>query len=488
MYILSQCKEIDEYLYLIIKNLFDVDSYLTDSVEEVYNQLMNYINDGITQDKVSVKILKKLLDFKYDSAKKIVKYFKNYTLGILTSSSFKNSLPLQVIELIPTDIPLTITLNFTNIYYEILDSEYLIQMQNEYITNINERRENIIKEINKFKFERSIQIGKLGQGMKSSDLASAIVEYNVLNATLSKINNDFYFDLSDSKKEKAYNLLANNNLKNLLKTIKAKYIQSYNNVQSNINYGVYINVDLSKFQNKLNELKSFDSINDNFNQFTIIKEELESKILDLFENFTINVKNNYDKQTFLNNTIKSVNLNLRRLDNDIQIESIQSIIDQIEIKFTNFTKVLSNLENLTSISSKLTQINNAITVQLISLNNTLESYLSYAKFYLKRESALTNYENNMTKIYLQVEQSLNNYLNSQSIIIEKIYESLSLYKSIFDDEIKSELIQKINNIIKDYSKALIKQYLKDSYDSKSKNFDEKRIKDLTVLDYIMRLL
>ena len=86
----------------------------------------------------------------------------------------------------------------------------------------------------------------------------------------------------------------------------------------------------------------------------------------------------------------------------------------------------------------------------------------------------------MTKIYLQVEQSLNNYINSQSII-EKIYESLSLYKSIFDDEIKSELIQKINKIIKDYSKELIKQYLKNSYDSKSKNFDEKRIKDLTNL-------
>jgi hypothetical protein len=56
-YIHSQVKEIDEYLYLIIEGLHDVDSYLTDSVKEVYYQLMNYINDGITEVDIRAKLL-----------------------------------------------------------------------------------------------------------------------------------------------------------------------------------------------------------------------------------------------------------------------------------------------------------------------------------------------------------------------------------------------------------------------------------------------
>ena len=186
-YILSQCKEIDDYLHLIIDILYDCDSYLSDSVGEVYYQLMNYINDGISQDKVSAKILKKLLEFKYDSAKKIVNYFKDYTLGILASSSFKNSLSLQVRQLIPTNIPLTKTLNFTNIYYEILDSAYLKKIHNTYSTKINEMRQNIINEIEKLRKERKLQIDQLGQGFSSSHLASAITEHNKLNASLSQI-------------------------------------------------------------------------------------------------------------------------------------------------------------------------------------------------------------------------------------------------------------------------------------------------------------
>jgi hypothetical protein len=59
-YIHSQVKEIDEYLYLIIEGLFDFDSYLTDSVKEVYYQLMNFINDGITTTEIDAKILKKI--------------------------------------------------------------------------------------------------------------------------------------------------------------------------------------------------------------------------------------------------------------------------------------------------------------------------------------------------------------------------------------------------------------------------------------------
>ena len=113
---------------------------------------MNYINDGITHDKISAKILKKLRDFKYDSAKEIVIYFNNYTKDILNSNSFKNSFSLQVRQLIPTYIPKTILLNFTQFYYEFLDSVILENIYSNYSTKIDEMKENIIKKIDKFRF------------------------------------------------------------------------------------------------------------------------------------------------------------------------------------------------------------------------------------------------------------------------------------------------------------------------------------------------
>ena len=429
-YILNQCIEIDEYLYLVIDGIYDSDSYLTNSVKEVYFQLMNYINDGISQDKVSAKILKKLLDFKYDSAKKIVEYFKEYTLGILTSDSFKNSLSLQVRELIPTYIPLTITLNFTNFYYEILDSAYLKNIHNIYSTKIDEKRENIIKRVERSRFERALQIGGIGQGM-SNNLASAITEYNKLNATLSKINNDFYFDLSNSKKQNAYNLLANGTLKQFLSEIPNQYKQNYEKIQRNITNNVFINIDLTSFYIKLNDLKNKNNLINSFQNLEEIREEFKQKILDLFKNFETNVKTDYNNQTSYNTNIKPINFTLRRLDIDTQIESIQSIIDEIDIKFINLTKVLSNPENIISVSSKLNQINNAITVQLISLNNTLDTYLSYIEFYLHKTDTLTQYENNMSSIYTYVEQSLNNYILNQSEIITNINNSLSKNNKIY---------------------------------------------------------
>ena len=480
-YILSQCKEIDEYLYLIIKGIFDCDSYLTDSVEEVYYQLMNYINDGITHDKISAKILKKLRDFKYDSAKEIVIYFNNYTKDILNSNSFKNSFSLQVRQLIPTYIPKTILLNFTQFYYEFLDSVILENIYSNYSTKIDEMKENIIKKIDKFRFERVLQAGKIGQGMSNSNIASAIVEYNTLNASLSKINNDFSYELSDSKKRNAYNLLASTTLKNDLKTILYAYQYDYEKIQKNITKNVFFNVSLTDFNIRYDILKNnVPSIN-SFDIFEEIRERFKENILDLFTNFESNVKTNYSAQVSVNTKIKPINFNLRRLDSDIKIESIQSEIDKLDIKFTNLSKVISNPENLINIFSKLSQINNAINVQLISLNNTLETYLSYVEFYLHKNDTLHEYENNMTKIYLIFEESLNEFKLNLSNIITKIYNSFSKYKSIYDDEIKSNLIEKINKIIKESSKLLLKDYLKNSSESNSTNINKDKKTDLSNL-------
>ncbi len=117
---------------------------------------------------------------------------------------------------------------------------------------------------------------------------------------------------------------------------------------------------------------------------------------------------------------------------------------------------------------------------MISLKNTLKTYLAYVEFYLQKDT-LKQYEKNMTNIYSSVEESLNNYILNQSEIIENIYESLSNYKSIYDEEIKSNLIEKINKIIKETSKKLLKKYLKNSNESISKNISNEKYTDLSNL-------
>ncbi len=474
-YILSQCKEINDYLYLILdKILFDVDDYITDSVGEVFYQLMNYINDGISQDKVSAKILKKLHDFKYDSAKKIVNYFKEYTLGILTSISFKNSLSSQVKQLIPTNIPLTTLLNFTNFYYEILDSAYLKKIHNTYSTKINKMRENIIEEVEKFRMGRKIQIGELGQGFVSSDIATPTVEYNKLNASLSQINNDFSFKLSDSKKRNAYNLLASSELKQFLANILKLYYEEFEYVQNKIKSNVFLQVDINTFSK--NVKKIFESLDSKLDVNEIIKdrEAFMNNFTIKFNNLEEWVFNSYKKQVSPNTSLKSIE-NRRRLDIDINIENIQHHIDIIDYKMKNLTLNIFNSEKLIELQSTINQITSDINVQLILLDNHLESYIKYADLYLTKEN-LNPYRNNATSIYNIVENILNEYLKKQSDIFNKILIILDEYSEKFNEDVKPKLIEAINNVVKKSSFTLISKYLNNSTSNKEEkvlNFEKK---------------
>ena len=459
-YILSQCKEIDEYLKLILEGLFDVDSYLSDSVDEVYYQLMNYINDGISQDKVSAKILKKLLDFKYDSAKKIVEYFKEYTLGILSNDSFKNSLSLQVRKLIPTYIPLTITLNFTNFYYEILDSAYLKNIHNIYSTTIDDKRENIIKEVEKLRQQRTLQVDKLAQRSSSTHIAIDKVEYHKLNASLSQIKNDFSFNLSQTKKDNASNLLANSQLKLFLENILKLYYEDFEFVQNNIKSNVFLQVDIKSLEQKIKDL--FKSLSNGINETVIISDRDE-----FMQNFTLKFKDlekwvyqNYKEQHNYDTSLKSIE-NRRRLDVDIKIENIQNYIDVIDYKIKNLTLNIFNSEKLIELQDKINAINSQINIQLILLENKLDSYIKYVSFYLTKNN-LEPYESNKTTIYKKVEEILNDYLKNQSDIFNKILEILGNYSDKFNDDVKPELIKAINNVVKFSSKQLITKYLNNS--------------------------
>ena len=460
-YIHNQCKEIDEYLKLVIEGLFDVDSYLTDSVDEVYEQLKTYINDGITLNEINAKLIRKIEQFKFESSKKIVDYFKNYTLDILKSNSFKNMFSEQVQLLLPNFVPYTLILNFTIIFKEILDSTYLSNLNKKYTTNIINERNVIIDEIDNLKNIRVDQVGLLGQRSSSSNIALGIVEYNKLNADLSTINYKFSFNLTDDKKTLIDGVLLNSKILNYLEKIPDDYYKVFNNIQKLFKNNVSITVNLSSFKSKIQELKNKIENTDVSGDVEELKKNFITNLKLLYKDIETEVKKEYNEQTSIDKNILPIN-NRRRLDEnvDIEIESIQKIINLIDISMINLFQNISNSTEAIKISDHINNINNAINVQLLLLNNTMESYLKFSRFYLESSETLNNYQKNLTNIYNNVENILKDFLNNQIEKIKGIYYSLDNYIDPYYNEVKPDLVEKINKVVKEISSGLFK-YLND---------------------------
>ena len=488
-YIHSQCKEIDEYLFLIIDGLFDVDSYLTNSVKEVYYQIMNYINDGITEVEIKTKLFQKIEQFKLDSAKNIVDYFKDYTLGILKSNSFKNLFSIQVQSLLPDYVPYTLLLNFSIIFKELLDSSFLSKLKQKYQTNIIGRRNNILEELKQLQVTRSLQIGQKGQGMSSSDLASAIVEYNKLNVSLTKFIYKFNFELSNDKKQLAKNILLNSQITTNLVKIPKDYNENFNKIQNLIINNVQLTLDTNSFKKKIEELKKTIGNSKPYEEAEKIRNEFFTNFSLLYKNFENVVKDEYSAQALDGTHILPYKNNRRRLDeDDIEIETIQAVINLIDIGFSKLIQKLTKFDDV-NITNTFNQINNAINVQLLLLDNTMESYLKYSRFYLKNENTLNKYEQNITKIYNKVEEILKGFLDSQNEEISIIFNSIDAYRRYYNNKTKPEIVEKINNVVKFISGELIGKYLKQKNESGIPiNENNEKKTDLTNLGSVNTIL
>jgi hypothetical protein len=472
-YIKAQSEEIDYYMYLVIEGLNDIDSYLSDSIREVYYILMNYINDGITLSEINAKLIKKIEQFKIDSAKKIVEYFKSYTLEVLNNNSFLNILSDQVKALLPTYVPYTLTLNFAIIYKDLLDSLYLTNLITKYRTNIIQKKEEIIDDLQKLREERFLHIGKLAQRNENSALATSIEEYNELNATLSKINNNFTLDLTNDKKYAVDQILLNSTVISYFNRIPTDYNNVAAKIQSDISTNVKLNINLNDFRTYINQIAEKLKNTDPSEEIKKIRTEFYSNLTLLFDDLENAVKQKYIKQVPEKGDILPINFG-RRLDEneenvDIKIESIQAAINLIDIKIIQLTQNIANSNIIIDIANDLNQINNKIDIELITLDNTMESYLKYSRFYLNVEETLNGYQQNITNIYNEVENILQNLMVTQADNLRSYYTSLEDYKEPYYEEFKPKLVEKINNVMKKTSTELIGN-LKDKSDNGIKEY------------------
>ena len=213
------------------------------------------------------------------------------------------------------------------------------------------------------------------------------------------------------------------------------------------------------------------------NNFTILFEDLENWVYE-----------DYKKQNSKDTKLKSIENGVRRrLDENINVELIQDILNDIDCKITSLTSNIFNSEKLIDLQSSINQITSEINVQLITLNNTLDSYIKYVSFYLTKEN-LTPYSKNATDIYNIVNDILNDYLKNQSDIFNTILKILEEYSVEFNDNVRPILINAINNVLKYSSKQLISKYLKNEENYEEENVYFEKATDLTNLNGLSTVL
>jgi hypothetical protein len=91
----------------------------------------------------------------------------------------------------------------------------------------------------------------------------------------------------------------------------------------------------------------------------------------------------------------------------------------------------------------------------------MESYLKYSRFYLTSKETLDKYQQNITEIYKKIDKILSNFSNTQIGSLHNVFNTLNNYKASYYNDIKPEIIKKINNVTKNVSYQLINRYISD---------------------------
>ena len=157
-----------------------------------------------------------------------------------------------------------------------------------------------------------------------------------------------------------------------LTKIPNDYNQAFNIVQNNIKNNVKLILNLNDFNKKIDELINNIGKDNPYDQAEKIRLEFLKNLSLLYDNLDVNVTEEYKLQAAPNTNILPID-DRRRLDEnvDIEIESIQAVINLIDIRIVNLTQNISNSDGIINITSQINQINNLIDVQLINLDNTM---------------------------------------------------------------------------------------------------------------------
>ena len=458
-FIQKKSLDLKDYLNYIINESNNKDYYYLSSTDDVYYQLMNYLNDGINQNKINEIIIRKINEFKSDSAEKIIDYFNN---NLPKDSSFLNEVLLNIL---PQKIPFDIQLKLKQIFYDLFNEHYLNDKINLYNNDLLNKLKTTLTNINNYRIENRNKIGNFNVPSSTIDLT----DFNNLNSSYYNIINSFSFILSDSLKANISNLLNNSTIINNFNNIINKFNNEFENVQKNIENNININIKSDKFNEFINE------IDKKTNKDSDYDEQIKELFIKTFENSLKSLKENvfktYNEQSGEGTDLLEISeINNRKLEETnqtekeekIEIEEIQVLANELEIKILTFNQNKTIKDTIETLKNELNLIEKLIQNYLINFDGYLENQLNYVFIYLNNTEKFTNMRNDLNEIKKNINEKLTNLFKREINKINKILISLNNFKFLYNDDILPRLIQIIYEITEHASKDLIEKYLKDN--------------------------
>ena len=445
-FIQKKSLNLKDYLNYIINESNEKDFYFLSSTDDVYYQLMNNLNDGINQNKINEIIIKKINEFKNDSAEKIIEYFNN---NLPINSSFLNEVLLQIL---PKKIPYEIQLKLKQNYYDLFNKHYLNDKINLYNNDLLNKLQTTLNNINNYRIENRNKIGIFNEPSSTINLT----DFNNLNASYYNIINNFSFVLINS------NLNNNETIIEYFDKIINEFYNEYKKVQKNIENNLNINIKSDEFNKFINELDKKTNNDSNYDE--LIKDLFIKTFNDSLKSLKENVFKSYGEQSGPGTDLLDISENKNRrleetnqTEEKIEIEEIQVLANQLEIKILTFNQNKTIKDTIADLKNKLNLIEKLIQNHLINFDGYLENQLNFV--YLNNTEKLTNLRNQLIEIKNNINEKLTNLFKKEINKINKILISLNNFKFLYNDDIKPRLIQIIYEITEYASKILISKYL-----------------------------
>ncbi len=417
-----------------LPNISKIDNlimeFLLNFLNDIINNIENNINENI--EKIFIEQINTLIK---ESSSKIILKYNSTLINTILDDKTKSIFSDLIYDLIPKELKYSLIKNLEKIFENIVINKDLGNLINLIRKNSKEYITEFKNELSDLKNKISSQLQTLPNGSYLNlQLINNIDEY--IKNTYKKYLNNIVFKDIDSKINNIKEIINDCLYEKLNKIEKNYYIlnkeknkNTLNEINSILNYSKI-------FQDKLNSSKLIESSKQSLNNLNIIKSDLNKYLLNAFSNFSDNIN-------------ITLNLNRRRLSNQVSIYSINEALKSYNQSFYKYTYKINEHKKIIEFEKIFENFKNIIINSCKNINKSIINSLNLLELYLTEENFI----------------ELKNNLNKQT---ENIINQISLYQKT-----QSDLINKSLNLLKnDLPLIFLKNY------NKIKNLIDNSVKEL----------
>ena len=421
-------------LNFILPNISKIDNLIKDFLLNFLNDIINNIENNINEniEKIFIEQINTLIK---ESSSKIILKYNNTLINTILDDKTKSIFSDLIYDLIPKELKYSLIKNLTKIFENIV-------INKDFGNLINLIRKNSKEYVTKFKNELNDLKNKISSQSetlpKSSYLNFQLINHinEYIKNIYKKYLNNIVFEDIDSKINNIKEII-NDCLYEKLNIIEKNYYLmnkeknkiTLNEINKILNYS-------KTFQDKLNSSKLIESSKKALNNLNIIKSDLNKYILNSFSNFS-------------NNVNITLNLNRRRLSEQVSIYSINEALKSYNQSFYEYTYKINEHKKIIEFEKIFENFKNIIINSCKNINKSIINTLNLLELYLTEEN------------FIELKKNLNKQTDN-------IINQITLYQKT-----QSDLINKSLNLLKkDLPLIFLKNY------NKIKNLIDNSVKEL----------